>query len=189
MDLSLRFLVAAALCLCGSAWAQDTVEKPATVISGVVKVSAIVESADPATREIRLIGPKNERFTVVADDRVLNFEQLAPRDRVVIEYVESLGIMVSPPGSTTVNTEDVSEITVSPGEDRRSVHGVDVLVLTATVAELNRKTRMVTLVTPDGGVRTIRASEAVALDAVDVGDQVTVRATQTIAVSVVEPPG
>ena len=75
--------------------AQDTVEKPARVVKSVLKSGAIVEAVDRETREIKLVGPDGRRFTVVAGPEVRNFAQSDPRDRIVVQYTESIAIVVT----------------------------------------------------------------------------------------------
>ncbi|MCZ6869280.1 MAG: hypothetical protein O7G84_07255, partial [Gammaproteobacteria bacterium] len=64
-----------------------------------MQTGAIVEAVNKETRELKLIGPDNRRFTVVADELVRNFDQIKPRDRITVEYLESIAIVVSPASS------------------------------------------------------------------------------------------
>jgi hypothetical protein len=162
------------------------VEKPARVISTLVKTAAIVEAVNKDTRELKLINAQGERFTVVADEAVVNFDQIEPRDRIVTEYLESVAIIVAPAGSEPL-IGDVAALEVAPRGDKPGVMGVETQVVVATITALNVADRLATLELENGEIRTIKVSEDARLDSVDVGDQVRLRLTRAVAVNVVKP--
>src|SRR5262245_17315722 len=160
--------------------------KPARVITNTVKAQAIVESVNPKTREVRRIGADNRRFTVVADAQVRNFDQIKPRDRVNVEFLESVAITVLPAGNAAPPAS-ASKVEVAPKGDRPGIGGVDVMEVTATITSLDREARIATLSLPDGDVRTVKVGAEARLDLVDVGDRVRVTTTRTIAIAVTSP--
>jgi hypothetical protein len=164
----------------------QVVTKPARVVSTLVKTAAIVEAVDKSSRELKLINARGERFTVVADDSVLNFDQIEPRDRIVTEYLESVAIIVAPAGSSPLIGDAVA-LEVAPRNDKPGVTGVDTRVVVATVTALNFADRLATLELENGEVRTIKVSEDARLDLVEVGNQVRLRMTRAVAVNVVKP--
>ncbi len=168
--------------------ADRTVEKPARVVSTMVKTAAIVESVNDETRELRLIDARGNRFSVFAGDEVRNFDQIRPRDRIVTEYVESVAIVVAPAGAGAEALEGQFGATaVAPAGDKPGVRNVQTSVVVASVQAINLADRLATLQTKDGEVRTIKVSANARLDLVNVGDQVQLRVTRAIAVSVVKP--
>jgi len=168
--------------------AETTTElKPMRIIANAVRAQAIVEAVNPATREVKLIGADNRRFTVVADEQVRNFDQIRPRDRVNVEYLESVAITVLPAGAAAPPAA-ASEVEVAPSGDKPGIEGVEVAEITATIASIDRESRTATLVLPDGEARTVRVGEEARLDLVDVGDRVRVTTTRAIAIAVTPPP-
>jgi hypothetical protein len=175
----------------GFAWSSLAAEtgvavKPARVITSTVKAQAIVESVNPKTREVKLIGADNRRFTVVADNQVKNFDQIHPRDRVNVEYLESVAITVLPAGNAAAPVS-ASKVEVAPKGDKPGIAGVDVAEVTATITSLDREARTATLSLPDGDVRTVKVGADARLDLVDVGDRVRVTTTRAIAIAVTPP--
>jgi hypothetical protein len=79
-----------------------SLQKPARVITSTIRSTAIVEAVNKETREIKLLDASGERFTIVADEMVRNFDQIEPRDRVYTEYLESVAIMVAPAEAPTL---------------------------------------------------------------------------------------
>jgi hypothetical protein len=166
--------------------AAETVVKPARVISSMIKTAAIVESVDKTTRELKLINSKGDRFSLIADSSVRNFDQIEPRDRIVAEYLESVAIIVAPAGSEPI-IGDVAALEVAPLGDKPGITGVETEVVLATVTALNVADRLATLELENGEQRTIKVSEDARLDAVDVGNQVRLRMTRAVAINVVKP--
>ena len=173
--------------IAGTVSAQETsVDRPARILSALVKSGAIVEAVNQETRELKLLNARGERFTVIADERVRNFDQIEPRDRIVVEYLESVALVVAPEGSEPP-IGDALGLAVAPAGDKPGVEGVETYLVTATVQAINAADRLVTLEAENGEVRTIKVDEAARLDLVDIGDQVRLRVTRAVAVSVVAP--
>lgn len=177
----------AMLCLSGAALAAEMVEKPARIVTTLVETAAIVESVDRETREIRVIDAQGNRFTVVADASVKNFDQIEARDRIVTEYLESVAIVILPPGAAAPEQGVAAEVEVAELGDKPGVGVATVEIISAEIHGLNRADRLVTLEMEGGEMRTIKAAENAPLDQVNVGDLVRMRITKAVAVSVVEP--
>ncbi len=181
-----RAAVGCVLIFYGTLAGAQTVDKPMRAVTTVIKTAAIVEAVNKSTREIKLIDARGNRFSMIADDSVRNFDQIDPRDRIVVEYLESIAIVVAPAGSEPLFGEG-TVVTVAAEGDKPGIIGVDTHVIVATIAALNRGDRLVTLETEDGEVRTIKVGEDAHLDMVDVGDQVRLRLTRAVAIEVVKP--
>jgi len=168
-----------------------SVEKPARVVTTTVTAQAIVESIDPATRELKLIGADNRRFTVVADESIRNFDQIKPRDRINVEYLESVAMTVLPADKAAPDAMDpkveLAAVEVAPKGDKPGIKGVKVSEVTATIASIDRDDRTATLKLADGEVRTVKVNPSVRLDLVNVGDQVRVTTTRAVAIAVTSP--
>ncbi len=152
----------------------------------MVKSGAIVEAVNKETRELKIIDARGNRFTVVANELVRNFDQIEPRDRIVVEYLESVALVVAPEGSEPP-IGDAELFTVAPAGDKPGVADVETHLVVATVHGINMADRQVTLETDDGELRTVKVAEGARLDLVDVGDQVRLRLTRAVAVAVVKP--
>jgi hypothetical protein len=158
------------------------VQKPGRVVTSTVRSAVIVEAVNKETRELKVIDASGRRFTMVADDLVANFDQIEPRDRIVVEYLESIAIVVVPAGTPTMG-EGVA-VELAPLGDKPGVTGVSTFVVSATVESLNYSDRIATLRYEDGTTQTIKVADDVPLDLVDVGDEVRFRITDAIAISV-----
>jgi hypothetical protein len=161
------------------------VDKPARVTTSMVKRVAIVEAVNKTTRELKLIDSNGNRFTIVADDLVRNFDQIRPRDRIITEYLESVAILVAPSGATSLGDGIVVEVAAEgqmPG-----FATVDTVMVKATITALNVTQRLATLSTEDGTTKTVLVGDDVPLHTIEVGDEVRLRLTTAVAISVVRP--
>ena len=161
-----------------------TVQVPGKVTTSMVKRVAIVEAVNKETREIKVIDSSGRRFSFVAGDMVANFDQIEPRDRIVTQYLESIAIFVVPEGAPAL--PDAMAVELAPLGDKPHVAMADTFMVSATIEALNVSDRIVTLRAEDGSVRTVKLAQDVPLDKVDVGDEVRLRITEAIAISVVE---
>ena len=179
----LMFLSVALMAAAPIADAQTkTVQKPGRVTTSIVRSTGIVEAVDKETRELKLIDASGKRFTVVADVYVANFDQIEPRDRIVVEYLESIAIVVVPAGTPAMG--DAIVVEVAPLGDKPGIKGVETFMISATVESLNLSDRIATLRYEDGSTKTIKVADDVPLDLVEVGDEVRFRITEAVAVSV-----
>jgi hypothetical protein len=183
---ALTALMTLAALLTTAAYAQQTVEKPVKTITGVVKHSAIVASVDQETREINLIGAGMRRFSITAGPEVRNFDQIKPRDRLVVAYTERLNIQVTPAGEARPEGA-VAAVGRAEAGEKPGVGMAEAVQATFTVDSIDRENSRATLIDSDGIPRTIDVRDTEALKLVQVGDQVTTRLTKAVSISI-EPP-
>lgn len=181
-------LMAGALCapVHAATDAMTTVEKPAKVSTTIVTAQAIVEAIDTQQRQLKLLAADNRRFVVTVDPSVENFDQIQPRDRVNIEYLQSVAIAVTPAGETpTADSTNLIEL-ASAGEKPFKAN-VNVRRVRGVIVELDRDMRRGSILMPDGTVQTVNASEDARLDLVNVGDSVELVVTTAVAVAITPP--
>lgn len=176
---------AALICFAVGAQAQ-TVDKPARVVSALVRTGAIVEAVNKETRELKLIDASGNRFAVIADESVRNFDQIEPRDRIITEYLESIAVVIAPAGSEPLMGDGLA-IAVAPEGEKPGIASAETHVVLATVTALNRSDRLVSLELEGGERRTVKVGDNARLDLVDIGNQVRLRITRAVAVEVVKP--
>ena len=166
--------------------AGGTDVKPARVLSTVVRSEVIVEAVNRETRELKLIDPQGNRFVVVADDRVANFDQIQPRDRVITEYLESVAVVIVPEG-VEAPVDDAGYWNVAPAGDKPGVEGVETRLMTAKVRKIDEAERLLIVENEYGLVTRLQVSEDAPLDMVSVGDEVRLRITNAVAINIVPP--
>jgi hypothetical protein len=162
-------------------------EKPARLTTSVVRTGALVESINAETRELRLVGTDGRLFTLHVDDRVENFDQIQPRDRIVVEYEESVAVVVSPGHRGELQDADIAMLETAAKGDRPGLLAKEATIIQATVISLDVEGRWATLQLADGSTRRIQPSPEVDLNMIDIGDRVTAVVTHAVAISVSPP--
>ena len=164
----------------------STTDKPGRVVSALVKRALIVEAVDAEKRELRVLDSEGNRFSLAVDPVVAKFDAIEPRDRIVAEYVESVALIIAPPGSEPL-LGDAGAVEVDPQSDKPSIRAAETRLVTATIDAINMTDRLVTITTEQGDTRDLKVAEDARLDMVDVGDQVRLRISVAVMVSVTEP--
>lgn len=164
----------------------SSVSLPGRVITSTARREAIVESVNRETREIRVLDAEGRLTTFVASDMVVNFDQIEPRDRIVTEYLESVAVFVVPEGTPTLG--DMGLVEVAPMGAKPGVAVADTFVVAAQIDAIDADSRMVTLRGEDGFQTPIRVADDVDLEQLVIGDEVRMRVTEAVAISVVEAP-
>ena len=164
----------------------STVSLPGRVFTSTERREAIVESVNKETREIKVVDANGKIHTFVAGDMVANFDQIEPRDRIVTEYLESIAVFVAPAGTPALG--DMGLIEVAPLGEKPGVGIADTFMVAATIDAIDTAERLVTLRGEDGFQTVIKVADDVDLAEFKAGDEVRMRVTQAVAISVVEAP-
>jgi hypothetical protein len=189
----LCLLVVLTLSFASFAFAGGTPEpkaaaKPVGVaIVDVTKVTATVESIDYANRLVTLKGPEGNLVTFKAGEAVRNLDQVKVGDKVTAEYMESVAVFVrkstDPPSAGEADMVGVAPKGAKPG-----VLMVRTAEVTAKVEAVDLKARMITLKGPEGKTKTFKVDKSVkALDKLKKGDDITLRVTDALAITVMKP--
>jgi Cu/Ag efflux protein CusF len=164
----------------------STVSLPGRVVTSTARREAIVESVNKETREIKVVDANGKIHTFVAGDMVANFDQIEPRDRIVTEYLESIAVFVAPAGTPALG--DMGLVEVAPLGEKPGVGIADTFMVAATIDAIDTAERLVTLRGEDGFQTVIKVADDVDLAEFKAGDEVRMRVTQAVAISVVEAP-
>lgn len=157
-------------------------------MSHTVTVRAKIRSVNMKTRELTLVGPSGNVFTVHAGDQVQNLAQVKKGDTVVARYTRSSVLVLSAPGQPIPpNTATVSGGTAAPGQ-LPAAEAAGRLVITGTVVGVDLDNHTLQLVNPKGGrVITVDVTDPQRqqqMASVKVGDSLTVVYSEAIAVAV-----
>jgi hypothetical protein len=164
----------------------STVSLPGRVITSKARSEAIVQSVNKETREIKVVDANGRIHQFVAGDMVANFDQIEPRDRIVTEYLESVAVFIAPKGTPAVG--DAGLVELAPLGDKPGMTMADTYMVAATIDAIDAPGHVVTLRDEDGFQTALKVADDVELDKFRVGDEVRMRVTEAVAISVVEAP-
>jgi Cu/Ag efflux protein CusF len=183
---SVVFVVGAALAWPAMAQTGATVVAKGPGVAGAaqaVKVTATIVAIDPATRAVRLKGPKGKGVTVIAGPEVKNFAQMKVGDRVNVEYLEAVTLELKK-GSTApvARTEQTGAGGAKAGERPAGAAGRQITI-TAEVSAVDPKTQIVTLRGPLRSVE-LKVRDPEQFKRIARGDRVEATYTEAVAIAV-----
>jgi len=150
------------------------------------RVTATVTGIDKATRKVTLVTPDGTKQTFTAGPEVANFAQIEVGDKVKATVTEQLVVFVREPGQPSDDGAAAAVALAPPGEKPGALMASTVEI-TAKVKAIDVKHRKATLLFPDGTTKTFPVRPDVDMTKHRVGDEVVIRATEAIAVSVEKP--
>jgi len=198
--LALMLCVAAALALTSCASTRQTDEPlgettrsttykesvPGGVIVETTRLRATVAAIDTTNRTVTIAVPDGRQKVIGCGPEVVNFDQIRVGDRVQAVITSELVLALA---GTTVPGVDVSVATAALASKGDKPGGVmsKMQEYTATVTAIDRRRREVTLRLPDDTTRTFTVRPDIDLSQRKVGEQVAVRVSVAVAISVENP--
>jgi translation initiation factor IF-1 len=178
-------LLAGAPFIAGQAQTQGN-NYPVKATQAIV-TKATVENVNKDKREVTLKREDGSTVTVEVPDTVRNFDQIKKGDTVTVTYNESIAMSVRKSDEPASATE-THVMARAPLGAKPSATQVSTTQIVATVEKIDRKTREVSLLAPDGSTTTVKVPEDIKkFDQLKTGDQVVVNATQSLAIDVCTP--
>jgi hypothetical protein len=181
---------------CSSTSSTPAVETTATaaykqgVPGGVVvethKLTAKVTSLDAATRKVTLLTADGEKTKVKCGPEVINFDQIRVGDRLKVTVTEELVAYLAETGAPPSDGAATAVILAPKGAKPGGVLA-DTVQVTAKVTAIDLKKHKATLQFPDGSTRTVAVRSDVDLTKRQVGEEVVIRTTEMLVISVEKP--
>jgi len=186
-NLGFCFAIAAALAVFGCASTNqqggESTGRGVMVGEKITRHGKVI-SIDPKTRTVVVEGELGNRVSIVAPEDAPNFDQIKVGDPVVATYFESVALAIAPVGDAEPGATTTAVVATAPRGATPGGAMAEQIQLRAVVKAVDPKTRGVTLEVPEGGERTLKAGEAVDLERVKVGEQVSVTLTRALAISI-----
>ncbi len=159
---------------------------PGGVMVETYKTTATVTAIDSASRKVTLVGPDGKKTVFKAGPDVVNFDQIHVGDQVKARVTEELVVFMAtdaPPQSQGA----AAVVALAPVGAKPGAFMADTVQLKATVTALDLKKHKATLRFSDGTTHTVTARPDVDLTQRHVGEEVVIRCTESLAISVERP--
>jgi hypothetical protein len=159
---------------------------PGGVVVETYKTTATVTGLDAANRKVTLVTPNGKKLTYTAGPEVINFDQIRIGDQLKTTAVEEVVAYLRKNGEPPSDGEAAMVALAPKGAKPGGVLAATVEV-TAKVKSIDHKKHKATLQFPDGTTKTIKVRQDVDLTKRSVGEDVVIRATEALAISVEKP--
>ncbi len=156
-----------------------------TVVTAIQTTNTVL-AIDAAHRRLTLKNASGKIHQYKAGPQVINFNQIKVGDVVKATVVERMSIFLRQNSSSQSLSGSALVVRAAPGV-KPHVVGVETLDFTATILDINNWLDQVTLQGVDGLTRTVSVGESINLADFNVGDQVTVRLTEALAILIEKP--
>jgi hypothetical protein len=159
---------------------------PGGTIVQTYQVTATVKAIDDANRKVTLAGPDGKDMTVKCGPDVVNFPQIKVGDQVTAVVTEQLVVAMASDASSLGNGAGAA-VALSPvgGKPGGAVAATE--QITATVVAIDLKHHRATLEFPDGSKKTVSVRPDIDLTQHQVGEQVVIQETESVAIAVTSP--
>jgi len=159
---------------------------PGGITVETYKSTATVTSIDPASRKLTLVTPDGTKSKYTAGPEVANFNQIQVGDQVKATLTKQVAVSLLEPGETR-SPGQTSAVALAPKGSKPGVVMADTVEATARIEALDLKKRTATLQFPDGKKKTYDVRPDVDMSKAQVGQEVLIRVTEAVAVSVEKP--
>ena len=159
--------------------------KPGKVVVEVVKLTGTVKAVDLQNKTVIVEGSGGRTVTVNAQN-ARNLDQVKVGDRVNLRFTEDLALFVRKTDAQPSATQ-ADVVALAPKGEKPAGLMARTVELTGSVESIDPKKRTVDVKGPAGNVRTFHVDKAVKnLDQIKKGDQIVLRITEAVALSVVK---
>jgi hypothetical protein len=189
MNVTVGRISLGAIILAGAVIATSTAK--AVTVSDEDQIRAVIESVDPATRQVQLRGPQGGTVTVMAGPEVRNFGQLKSGDQVVVTYREALAAELAKPGSSAPPPRLAQRMNHAAPGATPGASAEQMIQARVKITGIDHKHNRVSFVGPAKIERTVEVTDLKLQDflkTVKVGDEVDLTYTEAIALSVEQVP-
>lgn len=151
------------------------------------KATAKVIFVDKAERKVTLLNSDGKKTTLTAGPEIRNFDQIKVGDQLHLDMAEELIIHMAGDAPYTARDGAAAVVALAPRGAKPGMLLAEAVQVTATVAAIDHAGHKATLRFPDGTSQTFPVRPDVDLTKRSVGEQVTVRSTIAMAITVESP--
>jgi hypothetical protein len=159
-------------------------DKPSIMESNTTTLTAMVEAVDVENRMVTLKGPEGKSVTLNVGEEVKNLAQVEVGDQVKVEYFEAIAVQVLSADSVAPGAS-AGQVAATAEPGRKPAGAVlNEVTVTTTIEAIDKAAQTVTLKGPEGNLQTVRVRNPNNLEKVEIGDQVIITYTESLAVAV-----
>src|SRR5215467_1582720 len=153
---------------------------------GAITATSKVTKVDASKRTVTLTNEAGETNTYKLGKKVRNFDQIKVGDQVKATLLESVAVVVRK-SSAPPDAAEGRLVAVAPKGAMPGVIMAKAREITAKIVSVDTQARTVTVEGPMGGKPTIKVGPRGNLNELRAGDDVTLRVTDALAISVEKP--
>jgi hypothetical protein len=159
---------------------------PGGIFVETYKNTATVTAIDAANRKVTLVTRDGRMDTFKAGPEVVNFDQIRVGDQVKATVTEQLAVYMAKDNPLAGDGE-AALVALAPKGAKPGAMMANTVQVIVKVTAIDLKHHKATLRFPDGTTKTVAVRKDVDLTQRKVGDEVVIRCTEAMAISVEKP--
>jgi hypothetical protein len=159
---------------------------PGGVIVDTYQATATVTGIDAANRKVTLVTPEGRKETFKAGPEVVNFDQIRVGDQVKATVAQQLVVYMAK-DNPPAGEGEAALVALAPKGAKPGGLMANTVQVIAKVKAINLKDHKATLQFPDGSTKTVEVRKDVDLSQRQVGEEVVIRCTEAVALTVEKP--
>jgi hypothetical protein len=159
---------------------------PGRTVVQAYEVTASVAAIDRATRKVTIVDPTGIKTTIKCGPEVVNFDQVSVGDQLKMRVTEQLVVEMADPAERTEHRQ-TALVALAPEGSKPGGIVAEATQVTAVVTALDPETHTATLQFEDGTRKTFPVRKDIDLAKRKVGEKVTFRLTESVAISIGKP--
>ncbi len=157
-----------------------------TTVVDTYKATATVASIDSTNRKLTLTLSNGKTKVVKCGPEIVNFHQIHIHDHVKVTITAETAVYLDK-GKPMAGAMGTTTVGVARLGDKPGVVAADTVQATVKISAIDTAARKVTFTNKDGHSETVKVGDHIDLTKVKVGDSVTIRRTEAMAVLVETP--
>ncbi len=153
------------------------------MVSDSVEATGKVAAINPESRLVVIEGQAGQEVFLWVPQDAPNFDQIKVGDTVLARYTESVAVAITPVTDAEPGVTEVAAVVGAAPGDTPAAVAAEAMQLRAVVAAVDAEARTVTLDVPAGGQRILKVQDGLDIDAVKVGEQVSITLSRALALS------
>jgi hypothetical protein len=159
---------------------------PGGIFVETYKNTATVTAIDAANRKVTLVTRDGHKETFKAGPEVVNFDQIRIGDQVKATVTEQLAVYMAK-DNPAASEGEAALVALAPKGAKPGGLMANTVQVIAKVTAIDLKHHKATLKLPDGTTKTFAVRKDVDLTQRQVGEEVVIRVTEAVAISVEKP--
>ncbi len=159
---------------------------PGGVVVRTFKTTATVTGIDADNRKVTLVSPDGKKTTYKAGPEVINFDQIRIGDQVKVTAAEQVVVYLAEQGAPP-SDGSAALVSLAPKGAKPGGLLANTVQFKARVTAIDLKHHKATLLLPGGVTETFAVRQDVDLTQRRVGEEVVIRTTEALAISVEKP--
>jgi hypothetical protein len=159
---------------------------PGGVVVQTFQTAATVTGIDTAKRKVTLVSPDGTKTTVKCGPEVINFDQIRIGDQLKVTLTEELAVYMAK-DNPLASEGEAALVALAPKGAKPGGLMANTVQVIAKVTALELKHHKATLRFPDGTTKTVAVRQDVDLAQRQVGEEVVIRCTEAMAITVEKP--